>query len=452
MARYALLVGCDEYQDSAFSKLNYPRKDVARLKAIFDDPQLGYFDETSALINGAAETVRRSLERFARQAQKGDLLLLYFSGHGKLDRSGKLALIMATTDGQYLMSTALGSDEIKRYFNNSNASQKVIILDCCHSGAFETEGFKGAAADAMLSAVADEDEGGSGNHVLTACTKFEIAKEHESLEAGVLTDAIIKGIEGAIPSHDASGDITLADVVKYLGEAMRRGEGQTPQYSACQATGSVVLSKRRRVFDLDWEMAARRALDKLKKTATLDEDTMREAWASLNDPSRRIDWALIDDLVAKRVSASQFVRRWVLRLAEGEKRAAALELETLRAKLDGLEQTVAAHKAHAADIAEAERWAVAVSSELDAAKKDLQRIRAERDALKLAQSKAELELVAAKETADRIRAERALAQNKAAAAETALASEKSRSERRKREREEAKAKLALAEAAASGGR
>ncbi|WP_190039850.1 caspase family protein [Streptomyces fructofermentans] len=63
-----------------------------------------------------------------------DTLLLYFSGHGLVDRhSGDLSLALPDTRSEAAY-TALQYNWIRRAVLESNARRKVVILDCCYSG------------------------------------------------------------------------------------------------------------------------------------------------------------------------------------------------------------------------------------------------------------------------------------------------------------------------------
>jgi len=61
-----------------------------------------------------------------------DIALFYFSGHGMITSIG--GFVITTDTESYDEGVAM--DEILSYANQSKAREKIIILDCCHSGAF----------------------------------------------------------------------------------------------------------------------------------------------------------------------------------------------------------------------------------------------------------------------------------------------------------------------------
>src|SRR5262249_8388343 len=69
-----------------------------------------------------------------------DIALLYFSGHGTVTSVGGYIL---TTDTQ-TYDEGVAMDEILAYANHSPAREKIIIFDCCHSGAFGSPNISGS--------------------------------------------------------------------------------------------------------------------------------------------------------------------------------------------------------------------------------------------------------------------------------------------------------------------
>jgi uncharacterized caspase-like protein len=57
-------------------------------------------------------------------------------GHGVLDDQGQLFLAVRDTDSQLLSGTAIPASYITTEMNNSHSQRQVLVLDCCHSGAF----------------------------------------------------------------------------------------------------------------------------------------------------------------------------------------------------------------------------------------------------------------------------------------------------------------------------
>jgi uncharacterized caspase-like protein len=93
MARYALLIGVSEFADKRLARLNAPSRDVAALQEVLEDGEHGHFDKVEVSQDEDFLSIRDRLYRFFGERSPDDLLLLYYSGHGILDRSNRLFLV-----------------------------------------------------------------------------------------------------------------------------------------------------------------------------------------------------------------------------------------------------------------------------------------------------------------------------------------------------------------------
>ena len=59
-----------------------------------------------------------------------DIALFYFSGHGYIDSIGGYIVTPDFTDGDF----GLSMQDLLTIVNQSKCKNKVVILDCCHSG------------------------------------------------------------------------------------------------------------------------------------------------------------------------------------------------------------------------------------------------------------------------------------------------------------------------------
>ncbi|MGI5183341.1 caspase family protein [Dactylosporangium sp. CA-152071] len=74
------------------------------------------------------------VRRAADEAQ--DVLVVYFSGHGQRDpRLRGLYLQVGDTDPDDLPATAIDVQHIRSLILESRARYRILILDCCYSGA-----------------------------------------------------------------------------------------------------------------------------------------------------------------------------------------------------------------------------------------------------------------------------------------------------------------------------
>jgi hypothetical protein len=236
MARYrALLIGNSTYpaDEHNLQTLNGPVKDIAALNRALIDPGTGLFDDTDVTLLPEATSNRalRALGRFFASANREDVLLVYFSGHGKLDQSSRLHLCMQDTDSTDLLSTAVSSARINEFAEASRARNVVIVLDCCHAGAFRGADLGQAVA-------------GPGRYVLTSCRGTQLAND-ASVENGTscFTQHLVDGLVYAASDQDGDGFVTFSDLYAYVDRQMREASKQIPQRRV-DGDGDLPLAKR----------------------------------------------------------------------------------------------------------------------------------------------------------------------------------------------------------------
>jgi len=104
--RLAFLIGNQTFTSSSgLRPLQGPANDVAALHRILGDPQRGHF-EVRTFLNMPRYEVLPSLEQALGETTIGDFVLIYYSGHGKLDRGGRLCLATADTRQSALIALA----------------------------------------------------------------------------------------------------------------------------------------------------------------------------------------------------------------------------------------------------------------------------------------------------------------------------------------------------------
>lgn len=135
---------------------------------------------------------------------KGDseTSLFYFSGHGYIDDLGGYIV----TPDYRSHDLGVSMDEILSIANDSKAKNRIVILDCCHSGAFGSPKVNGGATTQIVEGVS----------ILTA------SKDNEpSLEVnghGVFTNLLLDALQGG--AADLRGHITPGSVYAYIDQAL----------------------------------------------------------------------------------------------------------------------------------------------------------------------------------------------------------------------------------------
>lgn len=195
----ALLIGINDYPGA--NKLNGCIEDINQVKNAIerngdDSPN---FDvrmlpdvQTSAEVMGAIEQLFSG---------NGDAALLYFSGHGYVNTTGA-EIVMPhdiSTGTQYYSGIQMSS--IMNVVNKSPIRNKIIILDCCHSGNMGRYNLQDSGS--VLN---------SGVSILTACREDETAMEAGG--HGLFTEMLCMALNGG--ASDFCGNITMGGVYAYI--------------------------------------------------------------------------------------------------------------------------------------------------------------------------------------------------------------------------------------------
>jgi basic membrane lipoprotein Med (substrate-binding protein (PBP1-ABC) superfamily) len=239
--RAALVIATSAYADPELSQLRAPARDADELVQVLADPDVAAFTVTP-LINQPEPRIRRAIGAFLADRGTDDLVLVYLSCHGLLDKRGRLYFAAADTAKTQLGATALESAWLLDQLDECRARRQVLILDCCFSGAFA----RGSKGDLDLQQrLAGQ---GRGRSVLTASRAGEYSFEGRPLPGqvvpgSVFTDALIEGIRTGAADADGDGYVTLDEAYSYAFERVRQGSEQTPQRWLYGAEGSLVLAR-----------------------------------------------------------------------------------------------------------------------------------------------------------------------------------------------------------------
>ena len=235
--RVAILIGNGRYlPESQLADLSGPANDVREVSKLLADSRLASFT-VREFVDFESYKLQEMLETTLTEAQRDDLVLLYYSGHGKLDPAGQLCLTTANTRLDRLRSTSLHLPFLRSLIDDSRSNQVVLVLDCCFSGAAGKAFLRSAVEDQLALAQ------GTGRYILTSATSIQTSREREHDEGGEVlgdfTRCMVEGISSGLADTDNDGRITLGELRDYLQEHLR---GQSPRYWGLATTGDVVIA------------------------------------------------------------------------------------------------------------------------------------------------------------------------------------------------------------------
>jgi hypothetical protein len=214
--RLALLVGVSDY-GTGYESLPGTLADLAQMQTVLQDPQRGGF-QVERLHNPDPQTLREAIERFFSNRKRDDVLLFYFSGHGALDHATSSQLYLATSqtrkEGQRLVeSSAVEAAWLHRHLMASRSDQKVVILDCCFSGAVANLIKKGDDSINLQQLKT------KGTVLLASCSAYEVSYQDKANRQGqaqsLYTRYLIEGIQTGAAHAGKTDWIDVQDLHEY---------------------------------------------------------------------------------------------------------------------------------------------------------------------------------------------------------------------------------------------
>ena len=238
--RLALIIACSDYRDPMLQQLRAPGRDAGALADVLHDPAIGAF-EVRTLLSLPSTELLRGIAEFCADSSPHDLLLIYLSCHGVLDDRGRLYYATVNTERRLLAATSVSAQWLNDQLDDCPARQQLLILDCCHSGAF-AKGMKGDAALAL------QDRFGSrGRVVLTASRATEYSFEGSQVlgegVSSIFTAALVQGLRTGDADRDQDGLITVTELYEHIYDRTRAADSrQTPTLWTYGAEGNVLVA------------------------------------------------------------------------------------------------------------------------------------------------------------------------------------------------------------------
>ena len=253
--KYGLVVGINNYEHAAqgITPLRFAVPDARAVYSALVDPRRGGFspDHVTLLTDDSPEkptntAIGKALNRLITGTNEGDLVVIYFSGHG-YEEEGRAYLLPENADLEALDYSAIERDAFVRQIDKIPAKKVIVVLDACHSGGVNRGG-KGAGKDAALSAKYYESfAAAQGRAYIASSSGGEMSWEDETKGHGVFTSALDEALSGAADTAPKDGIITLNEVRGYLETrvsdwAGRRGKSQHPQINLEAGRGDIPMA------------------------------------------------------------------------------------------------------------------------------------------------------------------------------------------------------------------
>jgi Caspase domain len=267
-SRRAVIVGIDNYNDTAITNLTGAKNDAEELCQHL--VRYGNFkvEDHHLLINekASAQNIRRAISDLLWKTDECELSLFYFSGHGLTDAYGNGYIAPYDMVRNYPLVFGIKMQEIRDLMLAAkNKKAVMIMLDCCYSG-IASDGDKAvvaASASAVddcltpLNEIAFHD---SGRFVMTSAGSDERSREIADClhmlgnqpphPHGAFTFQILEGLDGR--ASVTGQEITIGSLFDCVTESFTDSDQHRPKlYGSGVGSLNILLCRASRQAELE---------------------------------------------------------------------------------------------------------------------------------------------------------------------------------------------------------
>jgi len=231
MSRDALVVGISTYEYSRLGKLNATSLDAEAVAQKLESSPLpfrvmrlpGIKDKQRDTIK-VGKTTEVTLKELKialinlfkpKGESHADTALFYFSGHGLYDESMQKGYLAASDVNPDQEKWGYSLSDLRELVQSSPVRRQIIWLDCCHSGSL-----------LAINEANPGEKAGYSRCFIAGAREFELAYELTSGEHGVLTEALLQGLN---PDRLSGQWISTLSLSAYIDSYVKNKRQTYPQ-------------------------------------------------------------------------------------------------------------------------------------------------------------------------------------------------------------------------------
>jgi hypothetical protein len=197
---YAVVIGNQKYQK--LPRLNTPELDASDIAALLRDR---YGFTVTVLLNATRWDIMEELNKMRALLTEKDSLLIYYAGHGQLDKANSLANWLPIDADPTSNANWIASSTLTETLNTMSAKHILVVADSCYSGAMTRSsigglqpGLSDEARQDWLKSIASSPsrtvltsggvspvmDGGGGKHSVFAQNFIDVLVENQDVLPG----------------------------------------------------------------------------------------------------------------------------------------------------------------------------------------------------------------------------------------------------------------------------
>lgn len=254
---YVYTIGISEYADSKFN-LTYASKDALDLATKFKQANLGFTENITQSFTNQQFGINdfAALRQKLEQANPQDMVVLFFAGHGILDKEFNYFFCPYNMDFNNPSKAGLSFDELEKALKKCKAYRKLLIMDSCHSGeidkdeiasvqesSMDNEGdikFRSAGMEIILQnefglantqhlmeTVFADTRNETGATAITSAGGAEFAIESAEWKNGLFSYCLLNALTNPATDTDKNGEVSVGELrTKTYADVKEKSKGK----------------------------------------------------------------------------------------------------------------------------------------------------------------------------------------------------------------------------------
>ncbi|MCD6065535.1 MAG: hypothetical protein K0S33_361 [Bacteroidetes bacterium] len=241
---YLLCIGSGEFIQKEFN-LTYASKDAMDIKQMLSTNKNYGRVYTKTLTN--KEVTKNNvilLKDFLKTADRNDEVILFYAGHGVLDKDLDYYLSSGDIDFTNPSAKGIPYEVLENILDSIAPLKKILLIDACHSGEIDKEEVQVTASDKPNSGITFRNVGtaiaqkdsylglentseltktlftdlrkGTGATVISSAGGKEYAMESGQWKNGLFTYCLLRGLKDNTADLNKDGQIMLSELQQYL--------------------------------------------------------------------------------------------------------------------------------------------------------------------------------------------------------------------------------------------
>lgn len=226
--KYAIIIGVSDYKNlkkkasetaTSLVDLKYADSDALKFEYFLRNPERsgGGWDIYSFIDNQANNLdVRKKIDSILTNAEKNDLIYIFFSGHARLNPNNNNEVYLLTYDfNPKDPYSGIPYDWLISTINRSQVKHLVAFIDACRSGTIKNSKGNMLVDQNLLNNALSHSK---TKVVFTSGTGAQVSYEDEKLKQGIFTHYLLRGLNGESKDVNKDGFVNLNELEEYTAE------------------------------------------------------------------------------------------------------------------------------------------------------------------------------------------------------------------------------------------